>query len=127
MSVGDERDGFGVGESGAFAIAVPRAFAPRVKRVEALFGFTYSAQVLPVHVEAVGASVDLRSAQLDQVQQGRFESGVMKELLQLQHGVIGAGCKMCEIEAHTNILVASRLTDSYQPVSVRERRAALVS
>src|SRR5215217_3744638 len=60
-------------ECRAFALAVERALAPGVEAVEALFALARGACVLPVHVHAERAAVDLRRAQADQVVQAAVE------------------------------------------------------
>lgn len=44
--------------------------------------FSAHAQILPVHIKTVGASVDLRGPQFNQMKQGFIESTFMKILLQ---------------------------------------------
>src|SRR6185437_4996623 len=73
MSVRDQSKGFGPGQGGAFAVGVERAFAPGIQRVEPLLALTDGAQIFPVHVDAVGAAVDLRGAQLDEMEQGLLQ------------------------------------------------------
>src|SRR4029077_7552469 len=43
--------------------------APGVQLIEALFGFTGGASVFGVHVDAKGATIDLRSAKFDEMEQ----------------------------------------------------------
>src|SRR5688572_25993552 len=74
VAVGDVGQGLGPLEGGAFAVGVVRGFAPGVQAVEALLAFAGGAGVLPVHVDAIGAAVDLGGAQLDHVQQGLVEA-----------------------------------------------------
>src|SRR6185369_6265309 len=52
-----------------------------------------------VHVETVGAAVDLRGAHLDQVHQRLFDSGVMDEMLELVHAFDGFLRDLLEIDA----------------------------
>lgn len=72
----DEGDGFRPGEGGAFAFAVEGRFAPGADAIQALFAFAVGARVLGVHVYAVGAAVDLRSAQFDEFDQVAFKPRV---------------------------------------------------
>jgi hypothetical protein len=44
-----------------------------------------------VHVDAVSATVDLRSPQLDEVEQRCFQPALMKLFLQPQHGFVRSG------------------------------------
>src|SRR5690242_16597091 len=59
VSLCNQRERFSPGQCRAFAVRVVRAFTPRIERVEALFAFSNSAEILPVHVEAEGTAVDL--------------------------------------------------------------------
>src|SRR5262245_1263177 len=59
MSIGDTRDRFGPGESGALALGIERRLLPGIEHVETLLGLTGLARVLAVDVETIGASVDL--------------------------------------------------------------------
>src|SRR5262249_26908509 len=60
---------FGPGEGGALPVAVVGGFPPGVEAGEPLLGLAGFAGVLPVHIDAEGAAVDLRSAQLHEFQQ----------------------------------------------------------
>jgi len=59
LGAGDPGHGFRPSQGGAFALGVVGRFAPRIQTVKALLGFAGGAQVLPVHVDTVGAAVDL--------------------------------------------------------------------
>src|ERR1700748_1341927 len=67
VTVGDEGEGLGPGEGGALAVGVVGALAPGVEGVETLLTFAEGAEVLRVHVEAVGAAVDLGDAKFDKM------------------------------------------------------------
>jgi len=69
VGIADEGDRFRPLERGALALGVERGFAPGVQRVEALLGFPGVAGVLGVHVDAVGAAVDLRGAGLHELEE----------------------------------------------------------
>src|SRR5207237_6307075 len=66
VRVGDAGQGLGPLQGGAFTVAVVRALAPGVQAVDALRRLAAGEQVLGVHVDAVGAAVDLAGAQLHQ-------------------------------------------------------------
>jgi hypothetical protein len=55
--------------------------------MQALLGLTEGASVLRVHVEAVGAAVDLRRPHLHELEQERLDSGRIDGALQAGHGV----------------------------------------
>src|SRR5258706_11221690 len=63
----DLRYGFGPGEGGALAVGEEGSLTPGFERVEALLGFSDGAGVDGMHVEAVTATVDLRGAHFDKV------------------------------------------------------------
>ena len=77
--------GLGPGQRGAFAVGKERGFAPGTQGIDALLGFAEGAGVLGVHVKAVGAPVDLRDADLDQLHQ-RFVDAVLAATLPRQVG-----------------------------------------
>jgi len=52
----------------ALAHAVDRRFAPGVEQMHALVGFAERARVARVHRKTIGATVDLRDADLDQLE-----------------------------------------------------------
>src|SRR5207244_2516903 len=59
---GEQRDGFGEGQSCPLTLGEERRLTPRRKRVDALLGLSEGARVLRVHVDAVGAAVQLRGS-----------------------------------------------------------------
>ena len=63
----DKRDGFGPGESGAFAVGEEGSLASGFESVEALLGFSSGAGVDGMHVQAISTPVDLRGAHFDQM------------------------------------------------------------
>lgn len=46
------------------------------------------AQVFPVHVQAIGATVDLGGAQLNEVHQRLLQPAAMQVLFQAEHGLV---------------------------------------
>jgi len=54
-----------VSASNSLAFGEKRSFAPRGDGVEALLSFAPGARVLGVHVQAISAAVDLRSAEFN--------------------------------------------------------------
>jgi L-asparagine oxygenase len=99
MAISDARHGFRPRQRGAFALGVERRFAPRVQRVEPLLGLADGAQVFPMHVYAVRAAIDLRHAQLDQVEQLRVEAGLTQIVFQSQHGLHSAGTDRSDFDS----------------------------
>src|SRR5581483_3219707 len=73
-------------EGGALARGVERRFAPGVEQIDALLALAALAQGLAVHVQAIGAAVDLRRAHLDQLDQLRAERGLVQVALDLAQG-----------------------------------------
>src|SRR4051794_23850323 len=68
-----------------------RRLAPGIETIQALLIFTDCAQVLPVHVNAISAAIDLRSPQLDEVQKRNLKSALVKVSFESEHGVISPG------------------------------------
>lgn len=52
-----------------------------------LIAFAHGAQLLHMHIDAVAAAVDLRGAQLDQLQKSQIEPAIMDESMQPAHGL----------------------------------------
>jgi hypothetical protein len=73
-----------------FAIAVIRRLLPCVQAIKPLLVFASGPQIFPVHVDAVVASVDLRSPQFDKIKQRRFRPALMKIFLQPQYGFVSS-------------------------------------
>jgi hypothetical protein len=65
-----------------FALTVIRRLFPRIQTIKALLIFAGGSQIFPVHVNAVGASVDLRSPQFDEVKQIFLQPALVKIFLQ---------------------------------------------
>ena len=86
MAFGDQRQRLGPGQGGALALAVERRFLPGVEQIKPLLAFAGGAQLLGVHVDAVGAAVDLRGAQLDEFKQRMFEAAAVDKGMQLADG-----------------------------------------
>src|SRR6266487_2591357 len=65
--------------------------APGIEAVETLLVFSDSAQVFPVHVNAIGAAVNLRGAQFNKMEKRSLEAGLVKISFKPQHGLVYAG------------------------------------
>src|SRR5699024_10724812 len=74
MVVRDPGDGLRPGQRRALPLAVEWRLAPGVEDVETLLALARRAGILAVHVQAVGAAVDLGGTHLDQLQQRCFEA-----------------------------------------------------
>src|SRR6476620_7709482 len=88
------------GKGCPLARAVDRRFAPRRQQMQPLLALASSACVLAVHVEAVGALVDLGGAELDELEQYRIEVAASNRLLETQHGLEPARKLFCVIDSH---------------------------
>jgi len=69
-----DASGLGPAERGAFTIGIARSLAPGRQQVEALLGFSVFARIYRMHIEAVGAAIDLGSTNLHKLGKGRFEA-----------------------------------------------------
>jgi hypothetical protein len=85
----NQREGFGPLEGGAFARVEERRFAPGVESAEALLRIAGGARIYSVHVDTVGAAVNLRSAKFYQVEKFFFDGGGFEMFFQREHGVQG--------------------------------------
>src|SRR5262245_45734400 len=68
----------------AFPLAVEWRFVPSVEQVEPFLGLTASPRILRMRVDAIGATVDLRGAGLDELDQRRLEPAVPDIFLELR-------------------------------------------
>src|SRR5262249_6843776 len=66
-------------QRGPLPLGVARRFAPGRQQVDALLGLAPAAGLGRMHVDAVGAAVDLRSAKLHELDQARLEAGGDRE------------------------------------------------
>src|SRR5918995_3360087 len=99
MRLGDERERFGPLQRGALARRVVRRLAPCVEAVEALFGLAIRARVLAVHVQTIGATVDLRRAHPDEVKQSVIEARLTNLPFEAEHGLDDAWVHAHEIDS----------------------------
>src|SRR5207342_3328811 len=76
-----------------------RRLAPRVEAVEPLFGLAVGARVLAVHVQAIGAAVDLRRAHPDEVEQSVIEACLTHLPFKAEHGLYDAWGYVHEIDS----------------------------
>jgi hypothetical protein len=91
VSLGDEGQGFCPLEGGALARSEERGFAPGIQGVEALLGVAEGAGVNGMHINAIGAAIDLGSAKLDEVQELLLDGGRLEMFFEREHGVQGVG------------------------------------
>src|SRR5690625_3203282 len=65
--------GFGPGKSPALARTVERRIAPGAQDVETLLAFAVAPRLARMHMQTIGASIDLGGPDLDQVPQARLQ------------------------------------------------------
>src|SRR5436190_1345524 len=78
VAFGHPRHRLRPGERRALTLRVVRAFPPGVQRIAPLRRLAKELEILPVHVQAVGAAVDLRDAEVDQVDQRALETAALE-------------------------------------------------
>src|SRR4029453_19121797 len=88
----DPRHRLGPFQRGALTIGVVGTFPPGVKRVQTLLVLPDRAQILPMHVQAVGASVELRRSQLGQRDERSLEPGLLDVAIERVHGLVDPWC-----------------------------------
>ena len=88
-----------IAQSGAFAIVEERAFVPNGDGVDALVGFSEFPEAVGVHVDAEGAAVQLRCAQLDQFQQALVEAERVDVLFEAEDGLVGLGRNLFHVNS----------------------------
>jgi hypothetical protein len=87
VPVGNERERLGPCQRGSLARGVLWRLAPSIQQVNAALVFTQSPQSLCVHVNAMGAAVDLRRPEFYEFQQALFQAALMDEGMQSRHGL----------------------------------------
>src|SRR5207244_7376937 len=70
----DERYSLCPCERGPFPVCVERGLAPGGKAIESLLGFAARAGIFRMHVDAIGAAVELGGTSPDQIEEARLES-----------------------------------------------------
>src|ERR1035437_4307256 len=85
MILAEASHGLGPGERGALAHVEERCLSPRAQRVEPLFGLARGARVLRMHVEAVGAAVELRRPRLHEFEQPMIKPGLARMAFEREH------------------------------------------
>jgi hypothetical protein len=107
MRLGDERERFSPLERGALPRRVVRRLAPCVEAVEPLFGLAVRARILAVHVQTIGAAVDLRRPHPDEVDQFAVEATLLDLPFEAEHGVDDAWGHVHEIDSSFHDVFAS--------------------
>ena len=74
MSFGEPRQRLGPAECGAFTVGIARGLAPGRQQVDALLGLSLRARFRRMHVDAVGAAVDLGGADLHELDEARLKA-----------------------------------------------------
>src|SRR5215472_12666937 len=97
MAVGDQGQRLGPGQRRPLALAVERRLAPGVEQIEPLLVLAGCAQLLGVHVDAMGAAVDLRRPQLHQLEQAMLKAAAVDEGMQFGNRLGGRGRGQAEI------------------------------
>jgi hypothetical protein len=75
MAFGQPGQRIGPAERGPLALGIARRLAPGREEIEALFGLAFRARLGSMRVDAIGAAIDLRGADLDQLDKAGFEAG----------------------------------------------------
>src|SRR3569833_393111 len=126
--LGQPRHGLGEGEGGALPCGEVRRLAPDGQGVETLFGLADRPGVLGVHVDAVGAAVELRGVDPDELPQARIEVDAVElgggGLVETVHGAGEAGRVGVEVETRCRCHEPEprgRAAQEYGPLSWRKR------
>src|SRR5690606_15125507 len=83
----EPRHRFGPRERGALSLSVDDGFAPRGQQMEPLLRLAVRSRFLGMHVETVSAAVDLRRANLDELEQAGLEAGTANDGFETGHGL----------------------------------------
>jgi len=71
MGLGDAGQGFRPGQRRAFARGVKLGFMPSIQQQQPVFRLAQFERLMPVHVQAIGAAVDLRHPQVHEIDEPR--------------------------------------------------------
>lgn len=85
-AIGDEGDSFGELEDDTLPFCIERSFAPGIEKVDALFRFAGKTCVFGVHVKAVAAAVELRGANVDEVNEAMVKAALHDKLPEAGEG-----------------------------------------
>ena len=88
VRLGDQRDGLRPRQGSALPIRVERSFAPSIECVKTLLCFAQCSGVFGMHVNTIGAPVDLRSAHLQQMNEAEIKSASCNILFERGHGLL---------------------------------------
>lgn len=88
VSFGNQGHSFDPGEGGAFSFGVKGRLAPGIQGIQALLGLAEGAGIFRMHVNAIGAAVDLRGAQLQQVELFVIEATGGEIFFEAEHGFL---------------------------------------
>src|SRR5579871_5652374 len=95
----NQRDGFGPGKRGSFAVGEERRLAPGVERVETLLGLARCSGVFRVHIEAESAAIDLGRAHLYEFEKRWFQVRRLTDVhLQIVHGAVRTGYRFRRVK-----------------------------
>lgn len=102
-------DGFCPCEGRAFLLTVKRRVAPGIQTVKALFGFAHGAEIFRMHVETVGATVDLGDAKVEEVEQLSVEAAAEEIFFDSEERFQSAGVYRGEVDSFFHSEKKSRL------------------
>ena len=103
MAISDAGYRFTLGDSGALAVGVIRRLTPGIETVKTLLGFSICTRILPVHINAISAAVNLRRAHLNKVEKRKFESGLVNISFQSLHGFVNAGSNFHSVDSRLQL------------------------
>src|SRR5579863_1718161 len=100
MAIANQRNRLRPFQRGAFSLGEKRRFPPGVECVQALLGLTRGPRVFGVHIDAVGAAVDLGRPDFYKLAERRFEArGLVDIVLQSAHRIYCLRGRFVEIES----------------------------
>lgn len=80
LILGDQRYRFSPFQCRSFSVVVERCFPPRANEIQTLFRFTQCPCILGVHIDTPSATINLRSSQVNQIQQRWFQTGMIVDV-----------------------------------------------
>jgi len=98
VPLSDQRDRLGPGQCDPLPLRVDRRPAPSNKPVEPLLALAQGARISGVHIDTIGAPIDLGGPRLDELQQGALQTAFLYVLLEPIHRLQCAMCCLAEFQ-----------------------------
>ena len=118
VAFGEPRQRFGPAERRAFTLGVAGGLAPGRQQVDALLGLALLTRIRRMHIDAVGAAIDLGGTDFHQPDEGRFQARRDRERCggPLLHEFRGRGKEFVGVHVRLLLLGSDIMTSQKPPV-----------